>query len=239
MAQCIKQLNEIASIPTKDAMRYTEARTNSSGKGKSCGVLFQYGADSVKLIVQTPKMWCQFGVDEYKPEDGGPTKFSLRLGFKNLQNGGQMADLHRLLKSVDANNIEQAIQNQATWWPNTGVKERCIIEDRYTPIVKSDPKYDDQIRVKMMYKNGEYEGLVYNDTSPPELVDVNYIEPKCHVIGLIEFGPIWIADKSFGQTIRVVQMKVFKQQSIRSYAIQDVPMHDEDEDVCDDVMESE
>ena len=70
-----------------ETMRYTEARTNSTGKGKSCGVTFLRGNENVKLVIQTPKMWCQFGIDEYKPDDGGPTKYSIRLGFKNLQAG--------------------------------------------------------------------------------------------------------------------------------------------------------
>lgn len=228
MSQCIVPLNEIVQPPIKDVMRYNEARQNSTGKGKSCAVTFLRGSDPVKLVVQTPKMWCQFGVDEFKPDDGGPPKYSIRLGFKNLVGGGPMADLHRFIKSIDANNVEQALANQSTWWPNTGVKSRDIIEDRYTPIIKSHEsgQYEDQMRVKLMFKNGVYDGLVFNDSSPPTEISTSQIEPKCHLITLLEFGPIWIADKSFGQTIRAVQIKVFKQQSIRSYAITDVDMED-------------
>ena len=92
------------------------------------------------------------------------------------------------------------------------------------------------MRAKLMFKSGVYDGLVFNDSSPPMEVDLSQIEPKCHIITLLEFGPIWIADKSFGQTIRAVQIKVFKQQSIRSYAISEVEMEDAD---AEDDMEAD
>ena len=86
----------------------------------------------------------------------------------------------------------------------------------------------------MMYRDGEFEGQVYDDASPPELRNTAYIDPLCSVICLIEMGPLWIADKKFGQTVKLVQVKVFKQRSISSYAI----AHDPDDVAMDDADEA-
>lgn len=222
MAQVIVPVSDVANVPMDSIIKYAEARPNSSGKGKNVSVHFMRGGEPVRMVIQTPKMWCQFGLDEFVPDDGGPHKHTLRLAFKNLEGNPAMAELHNLLKSIDNQNIEQALANQSTWWPQGGVKSRDILEDRYTHIVKPDPsgKYGDQMRVKLDYKHGQYDGLVFDDSVPVNQVDTSYLEPRTHIIVLLEFGPIWIADKSFGQTIRAIQVKCFKQQSIRSYAIQ-------------------
>lgn len=228
MAQCIVPLAELSSTSIDDVLRYSDARPNSSGKGKTVSVNFLRGGDPVRLVVQTPKMWCQFGLDEYQPDDGGPPKYSIRLGFRNMEGNPTMGDMHRLLSAIDQKNIDHAFANQAAWWPGKQPVSRDIIEDRYTSIVKKDGTgkgYEDQIRVKLNYRNNAYDGLVFDDSPVPQQVGTDYIEQRCHIIVLLEFGPLWIADKSFGHTVRAVQIKVFKQASIRALAI--TPDHDE------------
>lgn len=221
MAKCIVPLDELASPVS---MKYFEARANSNGKGRSAAICFNHKGDSVKLIVQTPKLYCPFGVDEFAPDDGGPHKFSVRLTFRGMQNSEPQQRLRALLHEVDKSNIQYAYDNQATLWPKDGHKDLAIIEDRYTPLLKVDSRYDDQLRAKLNYTldraNGgqRYEGMVFDDAKPPNEVDTGYIEAQSHIIALLEFGAMWIADKSFGQHIRAVQMKCFKNASLRAYS---------------------
>ena len=55
---------------------------------------------------------------------------------------------------------------------------------------------------------------------PKQEVGLSYIgQEKSSIVALVELGPIWIADKKFGQTINAIQMKVFKQQNKNLYTL--------------------
>ena len=193
MSQIIVPLAELASTPLKDYMKHGTARDNFKGQGRNVNMSFTRDGEPIKLVTQTPRMWCQFGLDSFTPKEGGDPKYSLRLSFRGNEPGTDVNQLHSFLSAIDQANIDEATANQAAWWPKQQPVSREIIADRYTPIVKKDGtgQYDDQMRVKLPFTHGRYDGLVFDDASVPNEVDTSYIEGRCHVICLIEFGPIW------------------------------------------------
>lgn len=206
-------------------LRYSQARLNSSGKGKTVSVAYQINEGiNAKAVLQTPKMFAPFGYNYYPAEnENGYDKYSIALGFKG--DSPRMQEFLNLMRAIDQANIEMAFQNQEDLFGEKN-KSRDIIEDRYNKIVNhKNDKYEPRFTGKLQVKQGIYNGLIFNDSTPPQEVTLSYIgNDKSSIIALIELGPIWIADKKFGQTINAIQMKVFKQQTILHHAIKDDPM---------------
>lgn len=206
-------------------LRYSPARLNSNGKGKTVSVGYQCidGSPS-KPVLQSPKMFAPFGYNHYVPDtEGGYDKYSIALTFKG--DSPRMLEFLALMRSIDEANVEMAFQNQEALFGEKS-KSRDIIEDRYTKIVNhKNEKYEPRITGRLRFVNDSYSGLVFNDASPPVEVGLSYIgQERCSIVALVELGPIWIADKKFGQTLNIIQMKVYKQQNIAHNAIQDDPM---------------
>jgi hypothetical protein len=207
------------------SLRYSQARLNSSGKGKTVSVAYQMSDGSnAKPVFQTPKMFAPFGFNHYAAEtENGYDKYSIALTFKG--DSPRMQEFLGLMRAIDAANVEMAFQNQEDLFGEKG-KSRDIIEDRYNKIVNhKNDKYEPRMTGKLQFRNGNYTGLIFNDSAPPQEVGLSYIgQEKSSIVALVELGPIWIADKKFGQTINAIQMKVFKQQNIMHNAIKDDPM---------------
>ena len=223
MMQQIVPFEEVAQIPVENGLNYGEAVTNKSGKGRSVLVNWKRGAgDGIRLVMQTPKMWAPFGINVYTPDDGGPPKYSVSLSFKGFEDNERLKKFHDLFQSLDYHNCTHATQKQEMWW-GAGVKERNIIEDRYTTNLKPDKngKYAPTLKLKLNFKNNQPDFRVYDEAG--NQVGLDYIEGPCSIVALFEIGSLWIADKKFGQNVKILQMKVFKQTAISDYAIVDHP----------------
>merc|ERR1712050_33879 len=207
------------------SLRYSQARLNSNGKGKTVSVAYQMSnGNNCKPVLQTPKMFAPFGFNRYAADtETGYDKYSIALTFKG--DSPRMQEFLSLMRAIDAANVEMAFQNQEDIFGDKG-KSRDIIEDRYSKIVNhKNEKYEPRMTGKLQFMNGNYTGLIFNDSVPPEAVGLAYIgQEKSSIVALIELGPIWIADKKFGQTVNAIQMKVYKQQNIMHNAIKDDPM---------------
>jgi hypothetical protein len=224
-------------------IRYGQARANLSGKGKSVSFLYEtvpaangQDAVNVKMVLQTPKMFCPFGVNMFQPDqpDAQP-KYSIPLSFRG--DNTKMVAFQQLMRMIDAANVEMAFRKQEEWFNEKG-KTREIIEDRYYPIVEQkDMRYEPKFKGKLEHtRDGQYRGMVFDDSRPAQQVGLDYVEKMCHAVALVEFGPLWIADKKFGQTVRVIQIKCYKAKCINKHAIVD----DDDDMMCtDDVDEAE
>ena len=203
---------------------YADVRNNLSGKGKNVPVNYRAaGGEPVRLVVQTPRTTAPFGLDRLDAEEGGAPKYSMTLSFKGREYVPQMQSFFDLLHAIDERNVTEAVANQSTWWPGSETKTRDIIEDRYHRIVTQpeNTSYDANVRVKIPTRNGQFETLAFDDSATPQPIGVDEIGAMCQVICLVELGPLWIADKKFGQTIKCIRVKVFKTRTISLYSISD------------------
>lgn len=228
-------------------LRVGDIRNNASGKGKNVPVAWNnVKGNNVKLVLQTPKMYAPFGISEFRnpqrPEE--KPSYKLPLAFKGETE--RMKAFMELMKAVDEWCVQTAYENQTAWFGETG-KSRDIIEDRYNRhVTQKNPRYEPKISPKMDFRNDTFQGFIFNNDVPPVQVPPSYVSNGDSVIALIEFGSFWIADKSFGQHLKVVQIKTFKVQSIMSHAIVDEdgdsPMIDsnciDDEAEADETYES-
>lgn len=229
--QKLVALSDIDDLTT--TLKYSEAQNNKSGKGRSVLVHWRKSPtdrDPIRLLIQTPKMSAPFGFNLFHPEDGGPDKYSVTLSFKGAEENDRIKQFLEKMKQVDMANLDEAVGKQQQWWPGSEVKDRAIIEDRYTPVVKPDKngKYQPTMRLKLPFKNGAPDFKVFNAQGTE--VPLSYVEGSCNITCLIEIGTIWLADKKFGHNIKIIQMKVFKQESFNTLQIHDHPDDVEMED---------
>lgn len=192
--------------------------------GRSCLQSHILKGVPAKLVLQTPKMQAPFGAKEWESNDPQkPSKWDLVLSFKGA--GGQMQAFQELLRAVDEANVTHAFENQDTFFGEKN-KAREIIQDRYTSLLNAtNQKYEPKLTTKLDVKNGQYSGRVFDNQSVEQ--DLKFLDRGSYVQALIEFGPLWVVDKRFGQTVRTIQMMVHRQEQIRELAI--VPMADEDD----------
>ena len=202
---------------------YGECRPNATGQGKSCQMNYLDNGTQARLVVQTPKMFAPFGAKEWEArEPGGRPKWDLVLAFKG--NSPMMQMFAELIKQIDEANITYAHENQEAFFGDKG-KSRDIIMDRYTPLFKPNAKYDPKLSTKLDIRNEQYTGQVYDNHETMQ--NLSYVTPMCYVQALIEFCPMWVVDKRFGQTVRTIQMVVHRQEQISQLVIK--PMEtDED-----------
>ena len=209
-------------------LSYSDARANVNGKGKS--VLQAYTGK--KLVVQTPKLYVPFSVSEFKDDVTKATKYTVVCSLKGVDAG-----FRSFLENIDNMNVETGATNNKDWFGDAKTSTPEIIADRYRKILKEHPngKYDAQFRVKLPFNsNGRFDGLVFDSAKQP--CDISCIEPGCNVRMLMELSNIYIADKTFGQVLKAIQIQVFKPERISSFAFEG---DDEDEHMSQEEEESD
>lgn len=208
-------------------LSYGECRPNQSGLGKSCAMNYSDDGTPHRLVVQTPKMYSPFGAKEWEAQD--PTrapKWDLVLSFKG--SSSRLAEFAKLLQAIDDANVSHVHANQEVFFGEKN-KSRDIIQDRYSPLYNaSNAKYEPKLTTRLDVRQGSFMGQVYDRSET--LQSLEYISPHCYVQTLIEFGPLWVVDKRFGQTVRTIQVMVHKQEQINSLAIVPMDMDDENAD---------
>lgn len=225
MQTAIIPFDELVSADVSKSIKYGDAKENKSGKGKTAFVQWRRGpTEAVRMLIQTPKMFCPFGINKYEPDDGGVPKYSISLSFKGIDENERLNGFYNFIKKLDDSNVDHCVSQQEVWWPGSGQKGKDIIEDRYTAVVKPNKnpeKYAPTLRCKLNFKGEKPDFEIYDQNK--NLVDMSYVDGACSVVALLEVSNLWIADKKFGHNLRVVQMKVTKQAGLSGYSIQDHP----------------
>ena len=196
------------------AMKYSEAKLNANGKGKS---VYQQYTEGKKCLLQTPKLHVPFPISSFQDETQSYTKYTLVLSLKDCDDNFRAA-----LNSLDEGNVVKGITCNKEWFGENKQVSAEIMQDRYRKVLRSDVKgkYDDQFRVKLPFKNdGTFDGLVFDENK--NLTTIDTIEPGCKVRMLIEIGNIYLADKTFGQVLKATQLQVFRPEKLTTFAFDD------------------
>jgi len=207
------------------AFHCKDAKANASGKGKT--VQQTYENSNKRLVVQTPWMHVPFAVSVFEDEQSKVKKHTLVLSTRGCD-----PTFVELLSSMDEYNVQQAMNNNRDWFGDAKVVGKEIVQDRYRSILKEDPngKYDPQFRIKLPVNGDNFEFMMYDETKK-ELTGLDSIQPGCQVRALLEASNVYIADKTFGQVLRAVQLQVARTQKIEDFAFADDKSEDATEDV--------
>lgn len=200
------------------------------------------------LIVQTPEMFAPFGLNRWTNDaaaaggaDGAPVKYSIELAFKGLATRASEKRFFEVMSGFDRKVVETALENSAAWLKK---KHNSIevLEALYTPCIKLPKdketsevtdKYPPSIRLSLPFRDGAFKCDAYSvDGAPMDLVALEKDggSKGARITALMQCSGVWIAGGKFGCTWKVLQLRVLRSESLKSFAF----IGGEDDDDCDE-----
>lgn len=227
---------------TIDCLTTKECATRPSGM-KAVPVRY----DGNVLQVQTPKMSQIFELGEPPANgDSGIPNYNLNLSFRGMDEDPKLSSYCQMMESLDEYNIAYATENSKELFGK--VTKREIVEEFHKPIVKYSTKqtkeggeYPPTMKVKLRFRDNKPDFEVY-DKDKKEVMIINpekegevnleMYQPNTKMINLLEYGGIWVVGKSFGATWKVVQSRIYTEDTLKGCAI--VDSDDSEDDVPND-----
>lgn len=205
-------------IPAKDlsasAISFSDVRVLDSG-GKSIYINRSTpDGQKVPLVVQTPEMYCPFGMTNWA--DKGPPSWSFELSFKDMEDRPNLARFAENLQALDTAVIEAGQKNSQAWFKKR-YNNSEILRELYTPTFKTHEKYPSRMKVKVPVRDNEFTCEVFN--AKGERIELEGLEMKgARVTAIIQCTGVWMAGPKFGVTWKLIQMVVVPPTSIKGFA---------------------
>merc|ERR1711998_823193 len=93
-------------------VEFSDLKTQPNG-GKIIYLNYLDGGKKKKLVIQTPKMSCPYGMSFYG--DGDYPKYSLEMSFGGMQDGNTLECLYKIFDSLDEKLLQAGIDNSQSW----------------------------------------------------------------------------------------------------------------------------
>jgi hypothetical protein len=218
--------------------------------GAQRGSAIYMNMEGKALVLQTPKMRSPFGLSKYDDIDKDTkeiksTRYDVQLSFDRKEDG-ESDDISKFLEnmeSLDEKLIVDGTKNSKKWLGKK-MGESSIKEAAYTSIVRVTDKEDDDgnplyaptIKVKVPYYDGKFKCEFY-DNKRNELNQEQFtsmLRPGVQVQALIQCVGIWITNKKYGCSWKLVQMRIFPSQSLKKHAFLEDKEDESDNDDDDD-----
>lgn len=186
------------------------------------------------LSIQTPSMFCPFGVSKYVKE-GEREKYSIQVSFKDMEKKASIMRFFENQRAIDEKLIQDGITNSKEWLKKPNAS-RDVLDALYTHTIKFPVdketgevtnKYAPTMKVSMPFKDGKFTFDVYD--SYQNQIDITDMDLKGSQITMILGCTVWIAAGKYGVTWKVLQMKVIPKTMMRGYAIRSL---DDEEEVA-------
>lgn len=219
------------NITTKDVA------TRASGM-KSVPVRYEGSV----LQVQTPKMSQIFDLGEPPQSAGdGIPNYNLNLSFRGKEDDAKLDSFCSMMAALDEYNLNYATENSKELFGK--VCKREIVEEFHKPIVKYSTKltkeggqYPPTMKVKLRFRDNRPDFEVY-DKDKKEVavvteggeVSLEMFQQGTKMINLLEYGGIWVVGKSFGATWKVVQTRLYSEDTFKGCAIVDSDDSDDED----------
>ena len=171
------------------------------------------------LVFQTPRMVAQWGIKEWEDQGQG-VSYTLGLPFLNIQNDPDLKAFYEKTQELDEFIIKTAVANSAEWFNGKTLSEDTIRE-RYSAIVKpsKDPRWAPKLNLKLHRNNGEWACQAFGDDGQPAVSEdadgnvingLDVLEKGDEVICVLEVAYVFVGPASFGPTLRLKQVMIFK-----------------------------
>lgn len=199
---------------------YGSVKVNDKG-GKSIYI----GYNGAPLIIQTPFLKAPFGMSTYKKDDDDDidkvVKYTVttNLGSSNKA----CANFVEFLNKLDSAVLDTAVSSSKEWFGKQ--QKEKVISAFYTPLVKHAKdketgkildKYPAKFSIPVIVKNNEIITRCFN--SNKESVTLPTIPNNSMVRTIMQCTGIWIVDKKFGISWKVLQMEVAEPDNLDAYA---------------------
>jgi hypothetical protein len=201
------------SIPvtssTFDAKKLTVSDAKKLDNGSS-QVYINYAGGKFRL--QAPRLPVPYDSGDYQ----GNGKHKVQFSFRDRATNKAVSSYISTLEAIDNFVIDQATKNAGKWFKMPGAS-REMIALFYTPTVKvskdkdGNPKdYPPTQSVALKQRNGTFDAILYN-AAREEIEGITPVETLrrgAEVTPIVDATGIWIADKKFGLTWKLVQAMV-------------------------------
>ena len=180
-----------------------------------------------KVRVQTPAMRAIFGLSRFDDTNTGNSSFSLDLSFNGRSENPKLDKFLTTLRDMDAYLLDLAHERSSEWFGKEMSKE--ILAEFHKPCVRdaSDPKYEPTVRLKLTPYSE-----IYDESR--QKVDMDQIVKGSVVRAIIE-PAFWTVNKSFGISLRVLQLEIISRPS----GVSGFAFAADDDDVGGDAMQTD
>lgn len=207
---------------------YTSVKPNQYG-GKASYI--NYEKHNVRI--ETPKMFCRWGIATYPPNDPNPTSYSIQLEFPKEMDENTRK-FHNNVDLLDQATMRTAMERSKDWLGKATMNEESA-KQFYSPLLikhtdeDGNPtgKYADSIRLKLpLGKDGNFSTKCYNqDKKPAQLKDV--LQKGCYVRAILELNGVNLKKNAYSLSCKALQLQVFPATKFTGYAF--LPDEDDDE----------
>ena len=158
-----------------------------------------------KVFIQFPAMVSPFGISAYKdPSSGKIMSYNMDVSFRHAEENPKVAECLDMIKFLDETLLEHATECSEEWFGKQ--MEQSVVKEFMRPLLRhSNPEYPPSVRLKIPVING-VETCRFFDQQKQE-VPMEYASKKgTTVMCICEVSPIWFVNKSFGMTLKAVQV---------------------------------
>lgn len=203
---------------------FEEPTLNAGGQGYSSRVNKSNGG----LYIQTPKIYCPFGVNVYVPDNGAP-KYSLSISLRDVETDTKVKQFADFCNNLDEHIVNYTLEHDK-WLDQLNVGKakskgkavlETVVDGFYTSVVKqSRPKdgktYPPMINLKLQqYKDGNFVTSLFNKKGKqigpltPETIK-DQIPPQSYVRLVFQVQKVWFSGGTkYGVTLNATQLKVY------------------------------
>jgi len=199
--------------------------------------------DGKPILIQTPRMLCQWGLSKYNPDGKvGSEKYSIDMSFKDKETKPGVQIFFDKLMELDKKVVEDVTKNSKDWLRKANMTKE-VVEALSTPSVKFakdkdtgeiTDKYPPSFRLNIPVRDGKTMCDVYDiKQNKLDLFDMDSKGSikNSMITAIIKLQGLWFAGGKFGCTWRVEQLRIEPSESIKGFAFQP---DDEDTLVDDD-----
>jgi len=197
----------VVTSSTFDVKKLTTSEIKKLDNGSS-QVYLNYAGGKMRL--QGPRLPIPYDTNDYQ----GNGKFKAQVSFRDRHTNPKVAAYLSTLEAIDNFVIDMATKNAAKWFKLPGAS-RETISLFYTPSIKiakdkdGNPKdYPPSQSISLKKKNdGEFDVILYDKTRQ-EIEGVPALEilrRNAEITPVIDATGIWVADKKFGLTWKLIQ----------------------------------
>ena len=229
---------DLTVLPTEfnaDYINFLPPRPNKLG-GQS--VLINYVTDDRRpLVMQTPRMRLPFGVDQSKPQNGEPSKYHISLSMGSDETSNETTK--QFVKNIrDIDGVTKSFAQTSDKWFGKKLSEE-LVNEFYKSSEKfpKDPKWNSTLKVKLPFdKQGNPQFRVFDDKKnevnilgDDGQINTDVFPKGCEAVCIIQPTGVWFVGKTqFGVGYKLLQAKVYKNNKLTGYFIQDSDEEEEE-----------
>ena len=199
-------------------IEFTPPKQYSNGKG--CAVNLKL--DNKVLNVQTPRLLSLFGLNTYKDQNDKITSINITLQFNSASDKTNRVDnFLKKIKRLDNLVKYTANQNHKTWLnyhrkiPSEALDAlfKQSLYYRKLPDGNIDNNIPPTFKIKIPYYNNKLDFTLLDENNKSIEYDLEYLQKivvdRC-IVKCIFNPSIYVVDKNFGITYKVVALQIFE-----------------------------